>query len=305
MLDTERQHSAPGRRERRLGLLSTGLAVVALVCAGCSGSSSPTSGPSRPPVPPSPGSATGSGHAWPGPSTTGPREGVVLRGSGPLHVTQRGAVVSGLRVRGDDSGPAVVIDAPDVVVRDVQVLGTADGGGLVVRAPGAVIEDTEVVGGIGVSGVGVTIRRVNVHGPNDGIHVTSDTGQVRGVLVEDSWIHAPQILAGEHYDGIQVRGAQGVVLRGNRFDGGVPRPESSSEIFLEDANGGCSDVRIEGNYINGGGYSLYLSGRDVSVTGNTFGRGYHYGLLYPQGNPASWVDRGNVWAQNRAPVALR
>jgi hypothetical protein len=62
-------------------------------------------------------------------------------------------------------------------------------------------------------------------------------------------------------------------------------------------------VLIEGNYLNGGSYTVYARNNntlgaptDVTIRGNAFGRDYLYGILSADGEVTwednTWVDTG-------------
>lgn len=236
-----------------------------------------------PPVDPPPSS-------WPDATTTGYQgnpSSLPQRDS--WRVTTPGAVIENLRIDASDGG--LIIDAPNVTIRDVWVdagiwgidaLGTADG---------LVIEDTTVVGGL-QAGIGLDhpdgwlVQRVNLYGGNDGIK-PGGSGALR-----DSFIHdLGQIGNDPHNDAAQFGNARGIVVEGNRMD---CRDTSCIAMFGGQAQ--FNDVTIEGNLMGGAGYTIYAGGttsRNIVIRNNTIGS---YGYAHPV---TDWVNRpGNVFEGN-------
>lgn len=229
---------------------------------------------------------------WPGPDNTGVGE-VELTSHPGGRLDTDGLVLEGVSVTGE-----VVLEGDNQTLRDVRVEGQ-----VLVLGDGVVIEDSEL-GSLSVSGAtSFRASRVEIFGfpGSDGIHVTSDRGRVVDVLIEDSWIHSPQVTETSHYDGIQVRGVEGLVFRGNHVDLGPHRPQYNAAIFLQNANGGNRDVTVEGNFINGGGFSLYVGGEEIAFIDNVLGPDLRWGPLYPESDP--FVDEGNRWSDGR-PLSL-
>jgi hypothetical protein len=217
----------------------------------------------------------------------------LLKPMSPTTADDDGAVIENVVIEGD-----LVLTGHNQRVRNVKVEG-----GLRVQGSGTVIESS-AVGALSVSGAtDTTVRRVEVFGllGKDGIHVTSDRGRVRNVLIEDSRIHSPSVTSNSHYDGIQVRGVDGLTLRGNSFELGSFLPQLNAAVFLEDANGGNENVLIEGNYLDGGGYAVYLGGENTVFRNNTFGPHANWGFLFPRSDMSSVTTSGNV-GPDGAPV---
>lgn len=229
-----------------------------------------------------------------GPDTTGVPDGVTLSAADGGIMDEDGLVLDGVHITGD-----LTLTGAGQVLRNSRV-----DGHVVVRGSGQVIEDAEV-GSLAVSGATqFRASRVDVFGQpgEDGIHVTSGTDPASDILIEDSWIHSPEVDPESHYDGVQVRGVERLTLRGNAIDLGPWERQYNAAIFLEDANGGNHDVVVEGNYLNGGGYSLYLEGDAVTVADNQFGRDAKWGVLYPEHDRFSATD--NTWADSGDAVDL-
>ena len=186
---------------------------------------------------------------------------------------QDGMVLQDVVITGD-----VRLTGANQTLRNVRVQGQVR-----VTGSGVVIEDSEL-GSLVLSGASAfTGRGLEIFGNpgDDGIHISSDTGPVQDVVIEDSWLHSPALNPDSHYDGIQVRGVQGLVLRNLFLDLGPFDERHATAVFLQDANGGNSGVLIENSWIDGGAFALNLSGTDITVRGNVFGPNAEYGLLYP------------------------
>jgi hypothetical protein len=209
------------------------------------------------PAAPGPGSAPGTGTApaiapsgFPNESNTGVPAVATLTKTGPLTITQAGAVVDSV------DAPSVVVDAPNVTIRNSRIHG---GETWLVRnkSTGLVIEDSEIDGeGANNTGVGssdFTLRRVSITGAENGIDVGGSN-----VTVEDSYIHDLTTANGAHTDGAQIgEGAHDLVFRHNTIR---PNPDavwrSTSAIIMWD-EGGAQNTRvwIEGNLLDGTGAS--------------------------------------------------
>lgn len=242
----------------------------------------------------------------PGPDDTGVPSGTDLTPSGPLTVTENGAVLDSLEISG-----RVLIDAEDVTIRRSEIRGSGSGFGVRVVSGSVTIEDSEIHGfEYGIVFGGYTARRVDIHSMSvDGVLLGS------GSTVEDSYIHDFTPAPGAHADGAQLQdaGAHDVIVRGNTIDLASPEVHSgyggNSAIILKPDLGelGPGGVVVEDNYLNGGNYTLYLThdsqGRelaDVTIQGNRFGRVHRYG---PRSVDTPCIWTGNVWDDTAEPVA--
>src|SRR5690606_30363160 len=117
----------------------------------------------------------------------------------------------------------VLVTGDDVTIENVRITGE-----IIIRgSDGTTIKDSSV-GAFSISGsTNITAQRLEVFGApgKDGMHVTSDSGRVRNVLIENSRIHSPKPNPSSHYDGIQVRGVDGLTLRNNSFELGPFKPQ--------------------------------------------------------------------------------
>ncbi|MDQ4054423.1 MAG: right-handed parallel beta-helix repeat-containing protein [Actinomycetota bacterium] len=260
-----------------------------------------TTGTPSPAPQPRPGDGT-----RPGPTNTGVPEGTALGVRDSITVTRPGAVLDRLDIRG-----SVVIKAPNVVIRRSKIHGSGTGLGVRVMSGGSVtIEDSEIYKfqvGIGYSNW--TARRVDIHSMTaDGVKLGDDA------TLERSYVHHLTPAPGAHADGAQLEsaGAENVVVRGNTIDLANPGVNSgyggNSAIILKPDLGtlDAGGVLVEGNYLNGGNYTLYLVNsedrqlRNVTIRDNRWGRVHRYGPNRVT-TPCLWTN--NVWDDTGAPVS--
>jgi hypothetical protein len=229
---------------------------------------------------------------WPNATTTGFQGDVAsLPTRRGWRVTTPGAVIENLRIDARDS--ALVIDAPNVTVRDVVIDVGIWGIDALHTADGLTVEDSTIVGGY-QAGIGLdqtggwlsgwTIQRVNMHSGRDAIK-PSGTGVVR-----DSYLHDFDTGGDAHNDAMQFGDADGIQVLHNRME-----CADTSCIAMFENQGEFRDVTIEGNHMTGAGYILYAggsSGSGIVVKDNVFGD-WGWG-------PVTWFDvkPGNVWSGN-------
>lgn len=233
-------------------------------------------------------------NAYPDETNTGVLTDLSLSPATSFTLDVAGATVSGLNFQG-----AVTITAPNVTLRNCRI--TAEGWAVLdIRADGVTVENCEIDGqaapgirGISVSGSNVLIRRCNIHHAEDGIYLAGSSK----IVIENNYIHDLQSQwDGPHFDGIAADGGiSDVSIRGNTV---INVHRQTSAIMLSNYFGTVSNVRIEGNRLVGGGYTVYSDGQfgggeisKVSFTNNRLGRGY-YGYASIVGNSPEWL--GNV-----------
>lgn len=274
-----------------------------LVIAGCGGGS--TSGPLTSPPSTSPGS-----EARPDASNTGVPAGTALRpwthGS---RLQTAGVVLDGYDFSALPAGSYYRITANHVTLRNCRM-----GSGLLIQlATNVRVERCEIVGGVSVSGaIDVVLDRNRIHGSGDDLlHVTSDTGRARNILFSNNLVHDPRPVCGAHADGIQVRGVDNLSLVNNAIDMGPWRQVCgldalNAAVFLEAANGGNANVTLEGNFLNGGGYTLRIGpSKAVRVLGNRFGNDERFGPVLTTADPGSIIEAAdNIRDITGTPIAV-
>jgi hypothetical protein len=240
-------------------------------------------------------------------AVTGPRAST-LRPSGPLTISNPGAVLVGLEIAGD-----VIVDAPGVTIRDCRILGR-----VIVRRDGdrtgatLRIEDSELDGrslpatksahlaALGVSHI--TARRLEIHGFGKALQIEGDD-----VLLENSWLHGLTYDGRSHNDAIYTGGGRNIVIRGNLIDASGPHEHITGAVVLLGDLSPISQVTVERNVLTGGGYTVYAGSapgkpfpqpQSLRFSNNAFTRD-----AYPNGGfygPVTGFDPvvGNVWEGN-------
>lgn len=240
----------------------------------------PPAGACKPPAP----------AGMPTPDNTGPTtENLEQRGA--FTVSTDGAVVENFHATG-----TVKITASNVTLRNFKVTTSSDN---CIRAEdgvrNVVLEDGECDGAksSGITGEGFTARRLHVHNMGSDAFHLNDVGYVS---IEASYITQLGYNASSHADGVQVSSGTNVSITGNNFDmpGEDPKYNNSQIFMIKPDAGPIKGLRIEGNWLNGGGYSVNMAGEssDVHIRNNRFGREFNYGPWKLSGNPELC---GNVW----------
>lgn len=235
---------------------------------------------------------------WPTYATTGPRTEPSTIVDGGYQADVPGAVLTGLDVVNGD----VNITAPNVTFRDCRF--TYYGNWVVVVRPDTgttTFEFCEVLGqpgqiaesGMRVTGAGLTVvRGCRFSDCMDGYSPAGNG------LVEDCFIQVPSNTdPGFHNDCLQISSCNGLVIRHNTFRN--PNVQTSC-IALFEETGSVVDCLVEGNYLDGGGYTMYAGNgsnppSDVRVQNNLWGQSF-----YPRGG---FNGSGTAWAAG-APGAV-
>jgi hypothetical protein len=245
-------------------------------------------------------SNTPSACGYPDATNTGVPPGTTLTViDGGLTVRTAGAVIEGKDIRG-----CVIVKASNVTIRRSKVTCTSGYG--IASFPeeysggGLVVEDVEVdcanSGATAIGYYGLTGRRLNLHGCENGFDIDYD------VTVLDSYIHDMRQTDTGHTDGIQLAGGSNIVIRHNT----IFNPGGTSAIISHpNAN---ADVTIEANLLGGGAYTLYCP-RDSSTNFRVINNRFSTLFGAKGGEYGPWEDchkivenRGNVWDSTLAPV---
>ena len=238
-------NSRPPRRRRGLFAALVSTAVISLVSAGLIASSAASA-------------PTPSCRAKPDATNTG--------ASGQLNVSN----VKSLAKR-------------DSKLNDVRLVET-----LVVSGDGSVVRNVSVNGQIIVTGDGVTLDHVtaksvmlsgashltltnaNLSGGGTAVYITSDQGAGQGinrVKLIGNYIHDPDVTKLSSYSGTHLRGARDVTISCSNYAiGGM----GNAAIFIEDVNGGTSDVLVSNNWLSGGKFAVFTDAKQVTLNENIF-----------------------------------
>ena len=230
---------------------------------------------------------------FPDANSTGLPDGVILTASGDVTVTKAGTVIDALDVKG-----TISVLADNVTIQNSRIT-SSDWTGIWIKdgITGTVVKDCEILnvgsspdGANGIVGSGTFLRN-DIHDVENGIIVTGAS------LVQDNYIHAmnaPDVrlgtsLGGPHYDGIEIDGGvSDVVIRHNTV---INENSYVSAVMINNDFGPVSNIQVDGNYLAGGGYTLYSDGSfsstdkisGVSFTNNELGEG-KWGYYYFKGN---------------------
>ncbi|WP_327006123.1 hypothetical protein OHA72_01785 [Dactylosporangium sp. NBC_01737] len=260
------------------GKPSASTSVSPVASASASASASPSKSASTSTKPPAPG-GNGGGvpptytvAGYPAAHNTGYPQGLagdtrkkvtLTPYTGPMTITVAGTVIDGKDINGhiEIKAKNVTIRNSRIRVANVQaVTSTDDNANLR-------IEDTEIdgqlkdasTGGIALIGrTGFTLLRVNAHGSGDILRIDG-----RGT-VQDSWLHDPGGTgSAQHNDVIQSTNAVYIRILHNRLEN---QHTQTSCILLKADIGSISDVIVDSNLMNGGGYSFYWYDANYKIT---------------------------------------
>ena len=233
---------------------------------------------------------------FPDESTTGPKKGIELRPSGSVDARVAGMVIEGLDIRG-----RILVEAPDVVIRNCRIVAPAEGVGIKITGSGprTLIEDCEITGPDstnGISGSNYTARRLHIH------HMGADAFRVvTNVTIESCYIHDLGLAPKSHGDGVQMYPTTGGNMRivGNHIDA------RGANAALFEVNNGW---QVEKNYFNGGNYTIQCEGIAENVfRDNVFGPDAKYGpIRVGSGDSLSLTWENNHYSNGRAvPIPAR
>ena len=240
--------------------------------------------PSTPPVPPIPSTPPVPSGGIPGESNTGVPANVATRVvNGDVRITTAGMVIDGQDIRG-----RVIVQAPNVTIRNSIIRGPAEGftkpGFLVTNwgYPNLQITDTEIAATTatsainGIAGNNYTLTRVDIHNVIDSTNILGDN-----VTIQNSWLHDnlfylhDPIWNGDssHSDSIQIQNGANIIIRDNLIDAGY-----NAGVQVTQDRGPMSNFSFTGNVADGGGCTIniaegkYGPPQGVSIAQNKFGR---------------------------------
>jgi hypothetical protein len=270
--------------------------------------SKPAATPSKPAATSGGGSSGGGATSGrPNASNTGVPAGTRLTNSGPLTVTQDGAVISGLNISG-----CVRVNATNVTIKNSKITCTQPVSAIVLNDgdTGLTVMDSEIDGAKKASTAvyganGVTLLRLDIHNIQDGPRVYDN------FTMKGSWVHdLYQPSSGYHVDGIQSLGAQNVVISGNSFEvynASTARRMNSVFMMTTTVKPFLRNISFTGNYVNGGVCSINMAipatgVSNVVFANNTFGPNSsvctNVGL---NRSGVTWAS-SNVWASTGKTV---
>jgi hypothetical protein len=212
-------------------------------------------------------------------------------------VLNNGQKLENVRVKG------LEIRGKNVTVRNVEVAED-----IFITGNNAMLDHVSATGIAVSSATGATVQYSNIaKSPEDGIHITSDRGSmVKNVVLSHNFIHSPKVPESAHYDGTQVRGVRGLVISCSTYDPGRYRNPYNAAIYLEDANGGDTNVSIENNWLYGFGFSVMIDAPETEIIGNRLGGDIHWGTCYLADSVkfSSLKVRDNINDETREPEPM-
>lgn len=236
--------------------------------------------------------------AYPSSANTGPT--VSLTPSSGDMVISSAGIVEALDISG-----SVEITVSGVTLRQCKISSAGNFAVKISDGITATIDDCEINGlgtgaTTGISGTG-TFRRNNIHGCENGIVVTGAASIVSGNYIHDFLSGA----ASPHYDGIECNGGQdGTSITGNAI---ICDQSQTAAININNFFAGIDGMTVDGNYISGGSYALYVDNQfsggsiiNTMVTDNAVGTG-SAGYLNISGT-AGVTQSGNIDVTTGLPV---
>lgn len=201
------------------------------------------------------------------------------------------------------------LTAGNITLKNCIIRPSAIGTGLpaIVADGNARLENCDIDGTIlGNTGIAIaingTIIGCNIWGFSTGISINNPVGTTQSVC-EGNYIHDLEGFTGAHMDGITIRVSvgNGVVVRNNRSSVSWTTPALvTGALFLQSQEGVLDTVLIEGNLLEGHGYTLSMGissftfGTHVRVVNNRFNP-------YPDGWGAVAIQEGislAEWSSN-------
>lgn len=258
-------------------------------------------------------SAVGSPSAKPSPSNTGY--------TGTLTEYPGGADIDQAWLNANNGGSLVLenvrfngrvnVEVDNLTIRNFEIIGGNYGvyNGVFESSPtsGLLLENGELrlQSSSGVLLSNATIRRCYVH--DQGVDAFKPFSNV---LIEECYITDIGSVAGSHADGVQMVSGGNNTFRRNVFE--MPYQSSYNNsicLILTSDLGNISNLTIEDNWINGGGYSVNIKAKtgracpaNVLIRNNRFGRDYQFGLFTFGSCGGGYVLEGNVWDDTGLPV---
>lgn len=197
----------------------------------------------------------------------------------------------------------IEIRGSNVTVRNVSVAGN-----ILVTGDNAKIDHVTAQGVAISSASGTTLQYSNIgYSKEDGIHITSDRGRmIRNAVLRYNYIHHPRVPSDAHYDGTQVRGVNGLIIDCSVYDPGSFQWTLNAAVYLEDANGGDTNVRVTNNWLYGHAFPVMVDAGTSTFTKNRIGGDIKWDVCYPAKglNSSDFTSSGNVWDATNAKLNL-
>lgn len=197
---------------------------------------------------------------------------------------------------------------------------------LEITGSGVTVKNVHVDGTVLIVGDDVRLRRVTARGifvssasnvtvarskvesslDTDAFHVTSDRGAlVRNVRLRYNFVGRPVSPSDNHFDGVQVRGVDGMEISCSTFRAGPFHENFNAAIFLENANGGTANVTVRDNWLFGFAFSTMVDSPSSAFLDNEIGGDIKWGpCLMLDSAGGGFESSGNTWAETGKKVSL-
>lgn len=243
-------------------------------------------------------------------TTTGVPSGTSLSTSGTITITTAGTVIDAKNVTG-----SIVVMADNVTIKNTKIQSTGYYG-IEIRSgyAGAKVINSEIFApdpgnyiGIAADGTDSIICGNYIHGFQNGITLTG----IHNILQAND-IEKLEDVGDPHYDAVEVYGGNGHKLWGNHLRNTKPDGTwlgDTGAINLTAYDGNIDDVEINGNWIGGGGYTLYVAEQftshasNVRVTNNKWYRNSYQWGTHTLVNAAVTTWSNNTFEDNGQAIA--
>ncbi len=212
-------------------------------------------------------------------------------------------MINALDVKG-----TIWVMAPNVTIQNSRITST-DWTSIWIKPgiTGTIVKDSEISnvgsspdGANGIVGAGTFLRN-DIHHVENGFNISGPS------TIQDNYVHdmeAPNVRAGTqwggpHYDGIEINGGvSNVTIKHNTI---INENGQTSAVMINNDFGPVSNITVDGNYLAGGGYTLYSDGSfsstdtisGVQFTNNVLGEGY-WGYYYFRGNSPTLTGNDEI-----------
>ena len=193
---------------------------------------------------------------FPNANTTGPVGAGLsygdLTASGGMTIKTANAVIEKLDISG-----LVTVDANNVTIRNCRIIsGNIYGVRIEDGVTGLTIEYCEISGtthnSAGVNGNYDTLRYCNIYSFQDGLKIASNS------VMEHCYIHDLYHEPGMHNDGMQNSGnGTNIIIRHNTVQ--ALYQSQTAAIKITTNTGPIDNILIEGNFLSGGSYTVYVT----------------------------------------------
>ena len=261
------------------------------------------------PIKPTPPTPTPPAPPFPDATSVGYKAsmGALVDSTGNITTTAPGQIIE---LRNMKVGHYIRIEHPNCIVRKCVIL---SGDFYDIKINPAIVTGTTTIedntidnsavgtglgGGTGIQGSRMLVQRNKILRCENGINIDGPSVVITGNYIA---LQTPANPGDKHVDGIQIDGGiSDVNIGGNTIVVGL---DSTSAVMIDNLNGACANIIVDGNQLSGGSYSVYSDGTksgaamtNIQFTNNVFPVPYgQNGAGTISGQGAASV----VWTNNR------